>query len=188
MPNYPIHLVVDHAGMGIPYYRSEDETESHSYINLKTNPEQINLIPEIQGWPKLEEAIRTLNAPDSIFETTGCAKWFFPDPNSPDIKRLVTYLGFCLSDTKARRNVYNLYGFFHTFSEFLYSKTLPENLTMQYVIKDTGFNGDTVKGWSVDLEMIGSGSSEAEAIELPSLAVSLLLECIRTDTVRNWLP
>lgn len=58
----------------VPYLRPPDDPQSHSYIDLKKNPEQLTLIPEISEWPELESTLVELNRPLSPFSTIGCEK------------------------------------------------------------------------------------------------------------------
>lgn len=60
--------------IGVPYSRPAADPNSHSYVDLKQDPEGITQIPEIRDWPELEDALRALNAPEAPYRTIGCEK------------------------------------------------------------------------------------------------------------------
>jgi hypothetical protein len=65
--------------LGIPYFRSEPG--SHSYVNLREEPDKIALLPELTDCPPLRDFVIALNAPSGQFETFGCEKWIGPWAN-----------------------------------------------------------------------------------------------------------
>ena len=69
---------VEESPLGIPYYRPEDDPTSHSYVNLRQQPDLIAVLPELQKSVPLKEFVAALNASNSPFETFGCEKWSAP--------------------------------------------------------------------------------------------------------------
>lgn len=55
----------------VPY--GVDGTPSRRWIDLRENPDQIDLIDELRGRPALREQVALLNAPESPFMTIACA-------------------------------------------------------------------------------------------------------------------
>ena len=55
----------------VPY--GVDGTPSRRWIDLRENPDQIDLIDELRGRPALREQVELLNAPESPFITIACA-------------------------------------------------------------------------------------------------------------------
>jgi hypothetical protein len=66
-------IAVGEKPLGIPYFR--EEPGSHSYVNLREEPDKIDLLPELTDCPPLRELVTALNAPTGSFETYGCEKW-----------------------------------------------------------------------------------------------------------------
>jgi hypothetical protein len=64
---------VEEKPLGIPYFRSE--SGSHSYVNLREEPDKIDLLPELTDCPPLRDFVIALNVPAGPFETFGCEKW-----------------------------------------------------------------------------------------------------------------
>src|SRR5712664_40501 len=86
--------------MGVPYGRHGDPA-SHSYVNLRDNPESIDLLPEFRDSIPLREFVRALNMPSSPYQTFGCAKWSeaWSNPLFPDfITRFGSYVDFAFAD------------------------------------------------------------------------------------------
>ena len=54
----------------VPY--GVDGTPSRRWIDLRENPDQIDLIDELRGRPALREQVELLNAPESPFITIAC--------------------------------------------------------------------------------------------------------------------
>jgi hypothetical protein len=175
--NFPVVLAIDQGGFGVPYARPESDTSSHSYINLKKHPEQIDLIPEVQDWPELKAAIIRINSVEGPFQTLGCSSWVYHSTDGSGLLKVVSYIGFCQDSIEPNQNLSAYYGMFHEFSAFLSKKELPEELHMYFVIRPTGFHGDMEGvGWSAELGIGADGASVEEARTMPSLAYSLLTE------------
>jgi hypothetical protein len=69
-------IAVEEKPLGIPYYR--DDPSSHSYVNLRDEPEKVNVLPELKDSPTLRDFVMALNAPTGPFETFGCEEWSGP--------------------------------------------------------------------------------------------------------------
>jgi hypothetical protein len=56
-----INLTVGHGDwLPVPYYRPTDG-ESHPYVDLRENPENIQDIPEAKDFPELQDFFREIN-------------------------------------------------------------------------------------------------------------------------------
>jgi hypothetical protein len=63
---------------GIPYVPQDRGTSiNHGFMDLKTHPELIASVPELQDCPELEELIRVINDSRSEFASIGCEKALF---------------------------------------------------------------------------------------------------------------
>jgi hypothetical protein len=67
-------------------------------MRVKGNPEAVKRIPEVQGWPELQNFLLAVNALESPIESVGCEKGFFPsDIEGPTVK-LGSYVDLVLSN------------------------------------------------------------------------------------------
>ena len=79
--NEGCHVFIDNEwGPAIPYppIDHRDGHQNHGYEELKGNVEAVSLIPEVEGWPELEQFLITINVADSPLESAGCEKHYFP--------------------------------------------------------------------------------------------------------------
>lgn len=172
-----IILRVEFEGFGVPYYRREDDPTSKSYIDLKQEPERSAELPEVKDWPELKTAIDKINA-HRLFKTLGCAAWVY-ETDSPERIKFVSYLAFCFAPMELNKDALSYYRLFHQFCLLLSERTLPENLAMHFVVRQTGFNGgELAMGFSGELGLSGYGSSVEQARTLPNLAFSLLTDLL----------
>lgn len=177
MPNHII-LKVNFEGLGVPYWRSEDDLKSHSYIDLKQQPERSAELPEIQDWPELKIAIDKING-HRLFKTLGCGSWVH-ETESPDQIQFTSYIAFCYDQMKLNEDAQAYYRLFHHFNVFLLERTLLEDLRMHFTVRQTNFNGGKIAvGYSADLGLTAFGSSIEQARKYPNLAFSLLTEFLR---------
>jgi len=67
-------------GPSVPYgpRNHGDGHKNHGYKPLKGNVDVIRHLPEVDGWPELEQFLVTINAANSPIESAGCEKGYFP--------------------------------------------------------------------------------------------------------------
>ena len=88
-------------GPPIPYPSVDhgDGEVNYGYMPTKGDPQAISKIPEVQGWPELEEFLKIVNAPASPLESVGCEKGFFDDTSrSPASVMLGAYVDVIFSE------------------------------------------------------------------------------------------
>src|SRR6185369_2681298 len=154
MKSFKLPLKVDHQGMSVPYLRRGDPN-SHDYIDLKANPEQIDLLPEVKDWPELKTALQTINGFSGL-RTLGCAHWLSPELDEQKRTFVSSYIQFCFD--KLRTDVRVNYSLYHLLSGQLFQATLSDDLRIEMEIRRTAFNGDGMTlGWSVDYNVWGRG-------------------------------
>jgi hypothetical protein len=71
-------IEVEQKPLGIPYHRPDSDLKSHGYVNLRQQPEMVEVLPELQGCTPLRDFVAALNKGNSPFETLGCEKWSAP--------------------------------------------------------------------------------------------------------------
>jgi hypothetical protein len=174
---YPLLLAIDKKTFGVPYFRPADDPTSRSYIDLDAHPEEISLLPEVQGWPELEAALKRFVDPSCKFRTLGCGVFIYPATDGSERVKLVSYISFCHRSMSLNNNIASYFSVFYGFSTFLSKKTLPDALQIYFVIKSTVFNGGKVGvGWSVDVGITSIANSIDEARTLPNVAFDLLTD------------
>ncbi|MHB1021290.1 MAG: hypothetical protein ACYC46_01635 [Acidobacteriaceae bacterium] len=70
--DWSVELGADAAVLSVPWH---DATGQLAYINLRTHPEQISLVPEAVQHPMLAQALLALNEPRSGITTAKCDVW-----------------------------------------------------------------------------------------------------------------
>lgn len=75
-----IIYIDDRWGPQVPYppIDRHDGSRNHGYVRLKANFETIGEVPEVEGWPELENFLKIVNAANSPIESLGCEKAYFP--------------------------------------------------------------------------------------------------------------
>jgi hypothetical protein len=151
--------------LGIPYFR-EDEG-SHSYENLRENPEALDALPELRKAPALYEFVKDLNSHQSIFQTFGCEKWIntgYTHPNVPPQFSFHSgsYIDVAFADLNSCRSQeplleiverYRIYG----------SKSIEHSMVqVMFNMRHTG-NVDCGHWWTLEFWNYGLGRTEQEA-------------------------
>ncbi len=97
-------------GPAVPYGPVDhgDGTINHGYSHLKGNSGAAGLIPEVQGWPELQQFLEVLNAVESPVESVGCEKCFSPgEAGWPPVK-IGSYVDVIFTETALNDRPENL--------------------------------------------------------------------------------
>jgi hypothetical protein len=70
---FSVELSEDDPTLAVPWRSPEGAI---TYMDLKQYPELMDGLSEVRKFPELGAFLRTLNAPDSPFETAKCDAWF----------------------------------------------------------------------------------------------------------------
>jgi hypothetical protein len=70
---FSVELGHDDPTLAVPW-RSPDG--KLAYIDLRQNPEAIEMLSEVRAFPELANVLYALNAPGSIYQTAKCDVWF----------------------------------------------------------------------------------------------------------------
>jgi hypothetical protein len=157
---------------------------NHGYFDLKRNPRHIAEVPEIYGWPELEDVITIANHSDSIFRTLGCEIVLidFDDPKLK--KRLVSYVDLAFEILSLNEEKENYYQLFRRLEEFAAPFQLPGNVSVLFEICPTRFAAHQFDGWRVTLWNAGIGRSDSEARAAWHLGVEVFKEFISTESAQ----
>lgn len=157
---------------------------NHGYFDLKRNPRHISEVPEIYGWPELEDIIETANRRDSIFRTIGC-EIVLMDLDDPKLKkRLVSYVDLAFEVLSLNGEKENYYQLFRRLEEFAAPFQLPGNVSLLFEICPTSFAEHQFQGWRVSLWNAGVGRSDSEARAAWHLGVEVVRHFISTESAQ----
>lgn len=134
------------------------------FIDLKTHPEMIPVLPPCIGWPETQELLVQINKAQSPFMTVAADQSYAkgPDPNRPVI--LVSFVTLCFAEIplNAKDFLSDLVTFLHQEMEALLQDVntmLHHTLDLEIIleIQPTFFHHHRMEGWSLTVMMIASG-------------------------------
>ncbi len=151
--------------LGIPYYR--EDSEGHSYENLRQNPSAIDLIPEVKKAAALYDFVKEINSGESIFQTFGCEKWMNTDFSHRNVPPEFHFqagsyidIAFANLDTCRTQNAISVL----TERYRLHSaKFVDGNMTQVFFEIRGSTNVDWGNWWTLEYWNYGTGQTEHEA-------------------------
>ena len=157
---------------------------NHGYFDLKRIPRLIAEVPELYGWPEMEEMVGTINHSDSLFRTLGCAIALmdFADPRLK--KRLVSYVDIAFEILSLNAEKENYRRLFQRFEEFATPFQLPGNVSILFEICPTLFADHQFHGWRVTLWNAGLGRTDTEARAAWHLGIEVVRDFITTENAQ----
>ncbi len=134
------------------------------FIDLKTHPQIIPVLPPCVGWPETQELLVQINKASSPFMSLAADQSYAkgPDPNRPVI--LVSFVSLCFADIS-----HNAKDLLSDLSLYLQqqmdtilqdaSTMLDHTLDLEIIleIQPTQFHHQQIQGWSLTVMMIASG-------------------------------
>jgi hypothetical protein len=134
------------------------------FIDLKTDPQMIPVLPPCVGWPETQELLTQINTAQSPFMTLAADQSYAngPDTNRPEI--LVSFVSLCFAEishnTKDFLSDLVLY-LQHQMDAILQevSTILDHTLDLEIIleIQPTQFHHHHIQGWSLTVMMVASG-------------------------------
>ena len=134
------------------------------FIDLKTNPQMIPVLPPCVGWPETQELLIQINKTRSPFMTLAADQSYAkgPDPDRPVI--LVSFVSLCFAEIShnAKDLVSDLVSFLQQQMDVILkdaSSMLDSTLDLEIIleIQPTQFHHHKIEGWSLTVMMIASG-------------------------------
>lgn len=146
-------------------YRSGTTPDSTNigYIDLKKEPERIAEIHELNGYPELQDFVRCLNAPESIFRTlrsdTVRDSFKPPDYTKSVFSHSTIAYDFleCNQDPAMYQSIYEL------FLDSGLGGALPDSVVADFWLIPTYYKIHEQPGWCLDIWLYGYGNSEKES-------------------------
>jgi hypothetical protein len=155
---------IEESPLGIPYFRPKDDLNSHSYVNLRAEPDQITALPELQKSVPLREFVAALNAVGSRFETFGCEKWASPwthDQFPGFNTRHGSYVDFALCEKLQCGSPDTYFALIEELRSYSAANPIYDVIHIHFTLRKTG--GYDLAWWSLCVWNYGIGRSDKEA-------------------------
>jgi hypothetical protein len=167
--------------LGVPY--SRHDPNSHSYVDLKRDPDLIEELPELYNEPEIRRLVIKLNEPDGYFRSIGCERKYVADDEASGRGRFTSYVGFALDawpfeSKEAAQSIAS------TFNDYAKQFEWSDNVQMIIEIQPTVFYDSNQSGWSLDFWACGFGHNEEESRSAWSVAMSRFTDFVDVDNKR----
>jgi hypothetical protein len=149
----------------VPYGpATSDGSLEARFIDLKTNPQLIPVLPPCLGWPETQELLTQINKKQSPFMTLATDQSYTkgPDPHRPII--LVSFVSLCFAEIphNAKDLLSDLANYLQQQMDDVLqdaSTMLEHTLDLEIIIEiqPTQFHFHQIQGWSLTVMMIASG-------------------------------
>jgi len=160
-----------------------DGTLEARFINLKTHPQMIPVLPPCVGWPETQTLLTQINETRSPFMTLAADQHYVqgPDPNRPVL--LVSFVTLCFAEIS-----HNIKDFLSDLVVYLQqqmdellqdvSTMLNHSLDLEIIleIQPTQFHHHHIQGWSLTVMMVASGQEYHTVRETWSYGISTLID------------
>lgn len=153
------------------------------FIDLKTHPEMIPVLPPCIGWPETQELLVQINKAQSPFMSVAADQSYAkgPDPNRPVI--LVSFVTLCFAEIplNAKDFLSDLVTFLHQQMDALLQDVttmLHHTLDLEIIleIQPTFFHHHRTEGWSLTVMMIASGKEHHEVRGTWGYGIQMLID------------
>lgn len=119
-PTYRNHMSIKQGGKGVPYGGSgvlrEDGEANYGFRNLKTNPGDLDSVPELVRDPALRALVVNLNRRNSGFFTVGCMSFDVAEQSG---HRRSGYVEFAANSQRLVADASNYFPLFFHFDSFI---------------------------------------------------------------------
>jgi hypothetical protein len=172
--------------IGVPYGRQATDPKSHGYVNLRENPEQIALIPEIHDWPELESTLRELNRTDSPFQTLGCEKAeIHPNDGSHGVSG---YVDIAFVDLAIAQRWDIHLRLFQIFQQQMVAQWPGEATSVEFVMQPTQWIELQQSSWSFSVwVVVGNCRTETAAKEEWSATLKIVREFLLSSELSGFV-
>jgi hypothetical protein len=176
------HVMYNESGqpLGVPYHRDCDDPNSHSYVDLKREPNRIDEIPELRDEPALQRLVVTLNDPRGCFRSIGCERWYTPQQVEGERGQFGSYVGFALDawpfrEKEAAQSIA---------ADFIDREApLPEDFRMIIELRPTAFHHEKLVGWSLEFWGCGLGADRESAHAAWEAGIARFVQFIEAESM-----
>lgn len=153
------------------------------FIDLKTDPQMIPVLPPCVGWPETQELLTQINTAQSPFITLAADQSYANGPDSNRPVMLVSFVSLCFAEishnTKDFLSDLVLY-LQHQMDVILqdFSTILDHTLDLEIIleIQPTQFHHHHIQGWSLTVMMIASGQEHHTVRETWGYGIHALID------------
>ncbi len=143
---------------------TDDGDLEHQFLNLKSHPEYIPVLPPCVGWPETQSLLRHINAPQSPFMSLAAAQQFFQQPQAEAPLALSSFVTLCFAEIEHNRHpsLEDVAQTLHrTMDQLLQdiSTSLEQSLNLEVLLElqPTFFRDHRFEGWSLTAFLVVPG-------------------------------
>ncbi len=180
---------VFHVPYGIP---NNDGTPESNFVDLKTHPEWVPVLPPCLGWPETCALLRAINAADCSLMSLAADQVFVRVGQPDDQTALTSFLTFCYARLlqNERKALMDLAEFLKgRTSELLQlaCDTLQRRLSLDIVLEvhPTIFHVKGISGWSLTALIVAYGQDEGAARSTWGVGMQALQEALIESDARR---
>ncbi len=173
---------VFHVPYGIP---NSDGTPESNFVDLKTHPEWVAVLPPCIGWPETRDLLRTINSAESPLMSLAADQAFAHVSHPDHGTALTSFITLCYARLTHNTNMtlMDLAGFLkRRTSELLQlaSDTLERRLHLDMVLEvhPTIFHVQGVTGWSLTVLTAAYGPDQGAARSIWGVGMKALQEAL----------
>jgi hypothetical protein len=164
-----------------------DGSLESQFINLKTHPHMIPVLPPCVGWPETQELLTQINKTLSPFMSLAANQQFAkgPDPHRPVI--LVSFVTLCFEEIShnAKDLLADLVLYLQRQMDELLqdvSTMLNQSLDLEIIleIQPTQFHHHHIQGWSLTVMIVASGQEHYAVRGAWAYGISALIDGLNT--------
>jgi len=184
---YPNYLSIRERGKGIPYFGDgvarEDGDANHGFKNLKTNPDELDSIPELAVDPPLKALVAAINAPHTGLFSVGCVSG--PVHDEERGHRRTGYVEFALNSVSRVQDARNYFPAFFYFNKLLHREQFA-TVKFDWQLEGAHFTDVDVGGFSctvfVNTQFFSSATEAEDAWRRALELLAALLGDVPDDT------
>jgi hypothetical protein len=164
-----------------------DGSLESQFINLKTHPHMIPVLPPCVGWPETQELLTQINKTSSPFMSLAANQQFAkgPDPHRPVI--LVSFVTLCFEEIShnAKDLLADLVLYLQRQMDELLqdvSTMLNQSLDLEIIleIQPTQFHHHHIQGWNLTVMIVASGQEHYAVRGAWAYGISALIDGLNT--------
>ena len=186
-------VIIAEGGRGpvVPYPNVDhaDGKKNYGFLDVKANPELIDSIPEVQGWPEFKQLLQVINGPESSLMSLGCEKSYFPYDGKATKFGITTYIGsytdVAFSDIPMNQDRSNLLTLAQQIRDQINPIFANTGARVDLTLQQSPSLFGVPDCWTIQLKLRGYGRDNDEARKMWGAGASELLKVIENIAVRS---
>ena len=171
---------------------SHDGDLNIGYVDVKTNPAFIPILPPCIGWPETQELLRSINASHSPFMSLATHQCFSDGQHQNQPVRLISFVTLCLAEITHNHKtmICGIAAFLLTRMNQLLqeiSESLAQRLHLEVVLESqrTAYHHSGIEGWSLTIFMDASGQEYPNVRETWGWGIHALIDALADYPVQE---